>query len=399
MSFEHAHAVALLGTVPWIQDRSFQNMVFEWLKLMHQHPQCKKKQDYEKLLEQFRNNSFNRFLHQRQGSTTQDEDAFVKVVCASSASTKAEYVQLFQQLNSFKRVLEPILGGHLNNVPVVLLWVVEAPPNLNEIWYKDEVDSVRDSGVCIQCSGSKTLAHISCSPPRCPATAVSLCRRGCQMLEASALAAALAKTRPYALTPFGPLHQKMESELNDLFTHFVQQCAEGEPPTTVYNAVWTQQHAKHSDTLNTVLAELHRDVQQTRAALQSAETALHTTKLALHKTEYRLSNTLQELDRLKAMQQSWERSRARLRPIPNQCNLRRQPQYEPGQTRPDIYTSPNNPPTSMQYHYPPQHPPNRWQNWQPGGSGVSMREPSWSSPDILPYQPPRPHQNTAKFYQ
>jgi hypothetical protein len=400
MSFEHAHAVALLGTVPWIQDRSFQNTVFEWLKLMHQHPQCKKKQDYEKLLERFRNNSFNRFLHQRQGSTTQDEDAFVKVVCASSASTKQEYVQLFQQLNSFKRVLEPIMGGHLNNVPVVLLWVVESPPNLNEIWYKDEVDSVRDSGVCIQCSGSKTLAHVSCSPPRCPATAVSLCRRGCQMLEASALAAALAKTQPYALTPFGPLHQKMENELNDLFTHFVQQCAGGEPPTTVYNAVWAQQHAKHSDTLNTVLAELHRDVQQTRAALQSAETALHTTKLSLHKTEYQLSNTQQELDRLKAMQKSWERSRISL------CNQGRQPQYTPNNPPPRQYHyppqhpqyTPNNPPP-RQYHYPPQHPPGRWQTWRTERDGTMRRESARPSPDVLPYQPPHPHQNTANFYQ
>jgi len=202
------------------------------------------------------------------------------------------------------------------------------------------------------------------------------------MLEASALAAALAKTQPYALTPFGPLHHKMENELNDLFTHFVQQCAGGEPPTTVYNAVWAQQHAKHSDTLNTVLAELHRDVQQTRAALQSAETALHTTKLSLHKTEYQLSNTQQELDRLKAMQKSWERSRISL------CNQGRQPQY-----------TPNNPPP-RQYHYPPQHPPGRWQTWPTEKDGTMLRrEPAWPSPDMLPYQPPHPHQNTATFYQ
>ena len=382
MSFEHAHAAALLGTVPWIQDGSFQNMVFEWLKLMHQHPQCKKKQDYEKLLERFRNNSFNRFLHQRSGSTTQDEDAFVKVVCASSASTKQEYVQLFQQLNSFKRVLEPIMGGHLNNVPVVLLWVVESPPNLNEIWYKDEVDSVRDSGACIRCSGSRSLVPVSCSQPRCPATTVSICRRGCQMLEASALAAVLAKTRPYALTPFGPPHRKMESELNDLFTHFVQQCAGGEPPASVYNAAWTQQHAKHSTTLNTALAELHRDVKQRQAALQSAETALHTTQLALRKTEYLLRNSQQELHQLRAMHQTRERSRI------SQCHLGRPPQYPP-----------NNPPP-RQYRYPPQHPPERWSTWQTERNGTMSRmAPAWPSPDVVPYQPPRSHQCRATLYQ
>tara|TARA_B110000091_G_scaffold130897_1_gene140329 strand:- start:2798 stop:3970 length:1173 start_codon:yes stop_codon:yes gene_type:complete len=390
MSFEKVHAAALLATVPWIQEGSFQNIVFEWLKLMHQQPRCRKKQDYAKVLEQFRNNSFNRFLHQRLGTATKDEETFVKLVCAPQASTKKDYTELFQQLNSFKQVLEPMLGGHLNTVPVVLLWVLHNPPNLNEIWYKDEVDSIRDSGVCIQCLGTKNLTpcvlkNLQCPKLQCPATTITLCSGKCQLPDRSTVESMLVKTHSYALTQFGPFHQKLVTELHDMFTQFVQDCVGGEQPQTVYNAVWAKQHAQHSDSVDSLLRELRRSAQQQQSVLQSMGNELHHTKQTLGRTESMLSNTQHELRKMKAMQQSWQRARERVRPPP---------QYPPLCSGRDHYHAPYNPPPTGQYHHPPRHPIPHWCTGQSGGSrGVPMREPYCSSSDLLPFQPPLLHRN------
>ena len=396
MSLEKVHAAALLATVPWVQEGSFQNIVFEWLKLMHQRPRCRKKQDYVKVLEQFRNSSFNRFLHQRQGTATKDEETFVKLVCAPQASTKKDYTELFLQLNSFKQVLEPMMGGHLNTIPVVLLWVLHNPPNLNEIWYKDEVDSVRDSGVCVQCSGTKNLTPSFCTKLRCPATTVMLCSGGCQLPEPSTVDSMLANTHQYALTQFGPWHQKMVTELHNMFTQFVQQCGAGEPPPSVYNAVWAQQHAQHSDSVDTLLRELQRSAQQQQSALQSLEAELRRAKQAHTRTESVLSNTQHELCKLKAIQQSWGRGRERIRPPQRYPPLGRDHYHAPYNPPPTgQYHAPYNPPTG-QYHHPPRHPTPPWCTGQSGGIGmVPRREPYCPSSDLLPFQPPLLHRNEA----
>ena len=46
MSFAHLQAEYLISQLPWTSDDSFENVIFEWLKLVYQHP-CKKKQDFE----------------------------------------------------------------------------------------------------------------------------------------------------------------------------------------------------------------------------------------------------------------------------------------------------------------------------------------------------------------
>ena len=351
---------------------------------MHQRPRCRKKQDYVQVLEQFRNSSFNRFLHHRLGTATKDEETFIKLVCAPQASTKKDYVELFLQLNSFKQVLEPMMGGHLNTVPVVLLWVLHNPPNLNEIWYKDEVDSIRDSGVCIQCSGTKNLSPSFCTKLHCPATTVMLCS-GCQLPEHSAVESMLAKTHPYALTQFGPCHQKLVTELHNMFTHFVQQCVAGEPPQTVYNAVWAKQHAQHSDSVDTLLRELQRSAQHQQSALQSLEAELRRANQAHNKTRSVLSNTQHELCKLKAIQQSWGRGRERIQPPQRYPPLRR-----------DHYHAPYHPPPTGQYHHPSRHPTPRWCTGQSVGLGlVPTREPYCPSSDLLPFQPTLLHRNEA----
>lgn len=403
MSFETVQAAALLSTVPWIQDGSFQNMVFEWLKLRHQHPQCKKKQDYEKILEDFRNKTFNRFVcevHRRTANTTEDENAFVKLVCASTPKTGKEHVQLFQQLDSFKRVLEPIMGGHSNRVPVLLLWVLTSPSNLNELWYKDEVDAVRDSGVCVQCSGTKQLTPVFSGKLRCPATMVSLCGRGCPMPEASSMEAMLSKTSPYALTHFGATHQQMLSEMCDMLTLFVQRCVGGEEPRTVYNHLWTTQHAQHSETINTVIdglkkqaqrqqetmdtvvGDLNQQGQRQQAVLRSCFSELRNTKIALTRAENRCHHTQQELHALK--QQSDPRSR-----VPRQMNTDqgRQHHYEPHPR--DRHSSQYV--RQQQYPQVPTH-QSRWGTWHSASNGTLSRGQHYQSPDVLPYQPPQNRQ-------
>lgn len=380
MSFGTVQAAALLSTVPWIQDGSFQNIVFEWLKLRHQHPRCKKKQEHEKILEHFRNKTFNRFLHRRPDKTTEDENAFVKLVCASTPKNGKEYVRLFQQLDSFKRVLEPIMGGHSNTVPVLLLWVLTSPSNLNEIWYKDEVDAVRDSGVCVQCSGTKQLSPVFCGEVRCPATRVSLCGGGCQMPEASSMEAMLSKTRPYALTQFGSSHQKMVSEMSAMLTLFVQQCVGGGQPPMVYNSVWAKQHAQHSDTLNTVLGDLRRSAQRQQAALHSLETDLHNTKIALNQAENRCRHTQQELHTLK--QQSWEGARHRPRHMNPNHDCQRH--YAPNHY--ERHSSQYNHHRQQYYPQVPPH-PHRWGTGHSASNSTLNRGQHCPSPDVLPYQP------------
>ena len=89
MSFAHLQAEYLISQLPWTSDDSFENVIFEWLKLVYQHP-CKKKQDFEKLFAIFRNSHFNKFLHNNAKSSE-----FVKLVCDSVLNTKKEYEELF----------------------------------------------------------------------------------------------------------------------------------------------------------------------------------------------------------------------------------------------------------------------------------------------------------------
>ena len=112
MSFAHIQAETILSAVPWTTDQSLEHIVFEWLKLVYHKP-CKKKQDYAKVLEFYRNHHLNKFLHQQQCPSSE----FVNLICSTVLTSKKDYEQLFEKLTSFQTLLETNTGWTLSCYP------------------------------------------------------------------------------------------------------------------------------------------------------------------------------------------------------------------------------------------------------------------------------------------
>ena len=232
MSFAHLQAEYLISQLPWTSDDSFENVIFEWLKLVYQHP-CKKKQDFEKLFAIFRNSHFNKFLHNNAKSSE-----FVKLVCDSVLNTKKEYEELFLKISAYKQCLEPMLGGHCDGVPVVVLWSF-GHSSLNEIWYKDEVG--HHPGKCCRCSSTRRVSFVVRREPACPATSVWLCSN----------CSAPPINDSYAL-PSPKNHDQMLADVRELYTLYLSN-QETKSPLDV---AWSQHYVRHDPAFKVLVSNL-----------------------------------------------------------------------------------------------------------------------------------------------
>jgi hypothetical protein len=233
MSFAHVQAEYLISQIPWTSDDSFENVVFEWLKLISQHP-CKKKQDFEKLFATFRNNHFNKFLHNNANSSE-----FVKLVCDSVPTSKKEYEELFLKISAYKRNLEPMPGGHSDGVPVAVLWSL-GHRALNKVWYKDEVGHV--SGKCCQCLTSRRVSFVVCQEPACPATSVWLCPS----------CSAPPINESFVLPP-PKQHEQMLANMRELYILYLSS-QETKSPLDV---AWSQHYRQHEPAFQVMVANLN----------------------------------------------------------------------------------------------------------------------------------------------
>jgi|TARA_B110001450_G_C17667138_1_gene500080 hypothetical protein len=238
MSFAHIQADFILSSVPWTSNDSFENLVFEWLKFEYQHP-CKKKPDFERVLADFRNHHFNKFVHNRADIASD----FVKLVC-DPVTTKKEYEELFANMSAFKHVLEPLPGGHYGGVPVVVLWSLHKPSQLNNIWFHDEVG--HDTGKCSQCSTSRNVS-LKTQEPICPANSVWLCPKCVDGGPCH---------QQYALPVVDTEHTLMLQQIQELYTTFLA-CGQTE-------VSWTQHYAAHNSMFESVMTDLSTTQQQLR---------------------------------------------------------------------------------------------------------------------------------------
>lgn len=245
MSFAQIQADYILSAVPWTNNDSFENLIFEWLKLTHVHS-CKKKKDFEKLFEIFRNRHFNKFLHQNTNSSE-----FVKLICDSVLTSKKDYEELFSKISAYKQVLEPMPGGHSGGVPVLVLSSLHQIQS-NKIWYQDEVG--HRAGVCCQCACTRKVTYVVVAEPECPANSLWLCSK-CPVPN-------LDKTQ-YAL-PSSDEHDKMLEDMRELYTFFLSKKDSPSPS----DSAWAQHYAVHNNAFDNCVTELKNSLVQTQCELK-----------------------------------------------------------------------------------------------------------------------------------
>lgn len=271
MSFAHIQAETILSAVPWTTDKSLEHIVFEWLKLVYHKP-CKKKQDYAKVLELYRNHHFNKFLHQQQCPSSE----FVNLICSTVLTSKKDYEQLFEKLTSFQTLLEPIPGGHCHAIPVIVLWAVNRPQHLNKFWCMDEIG--HEVGVCSQCSTRRHVTLVTRQEPECPANCSWICSN-CPL-------PATAPPQEYAL-PHGVEQEKMLSDMSSLYQTFLSNQHEQSP----YEISWTRHYALHTPSFQAIVSQLQATVSQLRATVSELESEL----LGVQHKFHSVKNELYEL--------------------------------------------------------------------------------------------------------
>ena len=121
-------ARALLSNISWLNDTSFENLIFTWMKLVYIH-KCKKRSDFLRLFEEFRQTKLNKYIYNHPDIITPVSDFIALGI--TTVQSKADLILVVNKMNAFKSFLEPFVGGYHKKVPVPLIWAVDAPDIIN----------------------------------------------------------------------------------------------------------------------------------------------------------------------------------------------------------------------------------------------------------------------------
>jgi len=123
------HAIALLKNVSYLNDNSFANIIFCWLKIIHKN-KPKKKTEFIAIFDEFRNSKISKYVFDREnGSFSEQEMKFI-ALATTNVSTKQELENVSKEMAAFRSVLEPLPGGYFKGVPTIVIYNVDKPEKI-----------------------------------------------------------------------------------------------------------------------------------------------------------------------------------------------------------------------------------------------------------------------------
>tara|TARA_B110001452_G_scaffold110344_1_gene91526 strand:- start:2805 stop:3599 length:795 start_codon:yes stop_codon:yes gene_type:complete len=123
------HAIALLKNVSYLNNDSFLNLIFCWLKLVYKN-KPKKKTEFIALLAEFRDSKISKYVFDRQnGSFSEQEMKFI-ALATTNVSTKTELESVSKEMAAFRSVLEPFPGGYFKEIPTIVIYSVDKPEKI-----------------------------------------------------------------------------------------------------------------------------------------------------------------------------------------------------------------------------------------------------------------------------
>mgnify|MGYP006076738465 CR=1 FL=1 len=122
-------AIALLDNVSYLNDNSFSNLIFSWLKLVYKN-KPKKKTEFIAMFDEFRNSKISKYVFDREnGSFSEQEMKFI-ALATTNVSTKTELEGVSNEISAFKSQLEPLPGGYFKGVPAIVIYSVDKPEKI-----------------------------------------------------------------------------------------------------------------------------------------------------------------------------------------------------------------------------------------------------------------------------
>ena len=122
-------AIALLKNVSYLNDNSFSNLIFCWLKLVYKN-KPKKKTEFIAMFDEFRNSKISKYVFDREnGSFSEQEMKFI-ALATTNVSTKTELEGVSNEISAFKSQLEPLPGGYFKGVPTIVIYSVDKPEEI-----------------------------------------------------------------------------------------------------------------------------------------------------------------------------------------------------------------------------------------------------------------------------
>ena len=122
-------AIALLKNVSYLNDNSFSNLIFYWLKLVYKN-KPKKKTEFIAMFDEFRNSKISKYVFDREnGSFSEQEMKFI-ALATTNVSTKTELEGVSNEISAFKSQLEPLPGGYFKGVPAIVIYSVDKPEKI-----------------------------------------------------------------------------------------------------------------------------------------------------------------------------------------------------------------------------------------------------------------------------
>jgi len=125
--FNEIHAVALLDNVSYLNDDSFLNLIFSWLKIIYKN-KPKKKTEFIAAFDEFRNSKISKYVFGR-SSFSEQEMKFI-ALATTNVNTKTELEGVSNEISAFKSQLEPLPGGYFKGVPTIVIYSVDKPEKI-----------------------------------------------------------------------------------------------------------------------------------------------------------------------------------------------------------------------------------------------------------------------------
>jgi hypothetical protein len=130
-------AKALLDSVSYLNDDSFSNLIFCWLKLVYKN-KPNKKTEFIALLAEFRDSKISKYVFDRQNSSFSEQEMKFIALATTNVSTKTELEGVSKEMASFRSELEPFPGGYFmaeprtkaRKIPTIVIYSVDKPEKI-----------------------------------------------------------------------------------------------------------------------------------------------------------------------------------------------------------------------------------------------------------------------------
>ena len=246
-NFENVHARAEVDAAHRYEKNSFEEALFEWLKLCANMRPYRKRADYETVLENYRNNYFNCFLYNNGNVQNDDLKAqFIQKVCNTDVSTKKQLESLFCQIKEICiNKLGPFKGGHCLKTPVAIIGSLYPEVDLSAIWYKDELENIKNN-------------HDKCD------------------------------NNQYMLKIYSDEHVLMIKELKNMYSQFIKNYISDRTPMSAYNKTWSEQSTLHTDSFLSTLQKIQKQHDENVFALQQTKNMLKDAQLNINQLNKKL---------------------------------------------------------------------------------------------------------------